>query len=987
MRLMKSTPAAAFFLAAGVYTASTAWAQDTNSSTTTTTNSSRWTLSTTDFQRDSWQTQPYVANGYIGQRIPAEGFGYREFTPVNQTARNETQGWPLFTPRQAAAIVAGFYDQQPETAGTNFAQTGGQQPLATLPTWSSLYLTINNETYSIMTPSEQISNWTQSMSVQDGVVETTLDWTPAGLSDPISLSYTIFAHRVVPNVGAVRLNVKGVPANASAAVTDVFDGAGAWRTEFTSSGPVPNTTNTLHSAVRPFGVPNVTAYEVSILNLGSAATLAIAAEGADCLSGGEGGMSVLSTNVSTASQCYRLTSAPATGEMTAIKYVGIASSDAYPGTELETALQAAQFANSTGFDEILRTHTEAWDAVWEDADIEIPGEEWEEWQTATRASMFHMLTNVRNGSEPTGLGDNSIAPAGLTSDSYAGQIFWMYPGLLALFPDYAESIVDFRYRQLGAAMENAAEYNLSGALYPWTGARYGNDTGVGPAYDYEYHLNSDIALAAWQYYAATANQSWLEEKGWPIIQGVADMIASFVVYNETTGRYDTYNMTSPDEYSNFKNNSAMTNGAFSVTLTQAMDLAPRVGAEAPSNWTIIEQNITILEANGILQEFEGINGTTLIKQADVVLLVYPFEYPERSDVGFLQDLDYYSAATSPNGPAMTYSVYSIIAAELSPIGCASWSYFVQGAQPYSRAPYYQFSEQTTDLYVENGGTNPAYTFLTGHGGFLQSLTHGFTGYRFRLDRLFFDPVLPPQFGNYTIKGLKYQGASFDVNVATNETTITRRNGGGNETVAIEISERNDRAGNYTLAAGESLTVPTRSTSGTLVANNLAQCAPTLFRNDTLFHIPSNSSQIVPGEYGLAALDGANATTWQPRTPEPASLVVDLGAEKAISGLHFNWGPEPPASWSVSISNSSGSFDPAAEASLLPTVLASGNITQSDLTILSAEEANIVRLHVGNLTDVSLNGTSYARYVELTIEGSWGTEGQGATVAEFAVIGA
>lgn len=50
---------------------------------------------------------------------------------------------------------------------------------------------------------------------------------------------------------------------------------------------------------------------------------------------------------------------------------------------------------------------------------------------------------IRNGSEPHGLGDNSIAPAGLTSDSYAGQVFWdadtwMFPSLLALWPDYAE---------------------------------------------------------------------------------------------------------------------------------------------------------------------------------------------------------------------------------------------------------------------------------------------------------------------------------------------------------------------------------------------------------------------------------------------------------------------------------------------------------------------------------------------------------------------
>lgn len=64
----------------------------------------------------------------------------------------------------------------------------------------------------------------------------------------------------------------------------------------------------------------------------------------------------------------------------------------------------------------------------------------------------------------------------------------------------------------------------------------------------EYHLNSDIALAAWQYYASTKNETWLEEKGYPLVRNVADMFASFVTYNQTSGMYSTLNETSPDEY-------------------------------------------------------------------------------------------------------------------------------------------------------------------------------------------------------------------------------------------------------------------------------------------------------------------------------------------------------------------------------------------------------------------------------------------------------
>jgi trehalose/maltose hydrolase-like predicted phosphorylase len=175
-----------------------------------------------------------------------EGFGYKELTPINQTAHNGTQGaifpsfvgflliesllipvlstgWPLFTPRAASAMVAGFYDQQPETEGTNFEQTNGEQPISLLPTWSSLYLTINNETYSTSTPTSQISNWTQSLSIQDGIVSTSLNFSPAGENSTVAVTYTIFTHRTEPNLGGVRLQVSGLSPADSVSVADVLD--------------------------------------------------------------------------------------------------------------------------------------------------------------------------------------------------------------------------------------------------------------------------------------------------------------------------------------------------------------------------------------------------------------------------------------------------------------------------------------------------------------------------------------------------------------------------------------------------------------------------------------------------------------------------------------------------------------------------------------------------------------------------------------------
>jgi trehalose/maltose hydrolase-like predicted phosphorylase len=62
-------------------------------------------------------------------------------------------------------------------------------------------------------------------------------------------------------------------------------------------------------------------------------------------------------------------------------------------------------------------------------------------------------------------------------------------------------------------------------------------------YNYEYHLENDISLAQYQYYAGTQNETWLREKGWPVISAIADFWVSQVVYNASTAMYDTFDET------------------------------------------------------------------------------------------------------------------------------------------------------------------------------------------------------------------------------------------------------------------------------------------------------------------------------------------------------------------------------------------------------------------------------------------------------------
>lgn len=138
----------------------------------------------------------------------------------------------------------------------------------------------------------------------------------------------------------------------------------------------------------------------------------------------------------------------------------------------------------------------------------------------------------------------------------------------------------------------------------------------------EYHLENDISLAQYQYYASSQNMTWLNTTGWPVISSLATFWTSQVMFNSTSQLYSTLNETDPDEYANFRNNAAYTNAGIQVILRNAVELGGVLGVEVPSNWTTIADKITVLHdpTSGIILEYDGFNGSTAVKQADVVVI-------------------------------------------------------------------------------------------------------------------------------------------------------------------------------------------------------------------------------------------------------------------------------------------------------------------------------------------------------------------------------
>jgi cellobiose phosphorylase len=128
-------------------------------------------------------------------------------------------------------------------------------------------------------------------------------------------------------------------------------------------------------------------------------------------------------------------------------------------------------------------------------------------------------------------------------------------------------------------------------------------------------------------------------------------------------------------------------------------------------------------------------------------------------------------------------------------GCAAYHYTLQSVQPFVQPPFEQFTE------ARNGqGT---FTFLTGEGGFLQTFLYGWSGFRWRADRIHVDPALLDQWAanGLTLQHLSYQGRTFTVSIGAKTTVVTLNSG---PTVTVESPSKTAQ-----LQPGGRLTMPTR----------------------------------------------------------------------------------------------------------------------------------------------------------------------------------
>ncbi|KAM0252552.1 hypothetical protein ACHAQJ_007684 [Trichoderma viride] len=978
-----------------------------------------WLLSTTQLKQGAFESRGSVANGYLGINVASAGPFFELDTAENGDVSN---GWPLFSRRQSFATIAGFWDSQPVMNGTNYpwiSQYGSDTAISGIPHWSALILDLGDNTYLDATVDNRtISNFRSTYDYQAGVLSWSYKWTPKGNKGSFDISYRIFANKLYVNQAVVDMEVTSSK-NVQASIVNVLDGIAAVRTDFVESG---QDGNAIFSAVRPNGVANVTAYVYADIT-------------------GSGGVNLASrkivhgepyvhTNASSIAQAVSVKfSAGLTVRVT--KFVGAASSDAFKNPK-QIAKNAAAAALKNGYTKSLNYHVTEWANVMPESSVDsfadpktgkLPADNYiidSAIMAVTNA--YYLLQNTvgKNGSkEANGAPVNvdSISVGGLTSDSYAGQVFWdadlwMQPGLVAAHPESAERITNYRLARYGQAKENVKTsfagsqnktfFSADAAVFPWTSGRYGNCTATGPCWDYEYHLNGDIGLSLVNQWVVSGDTKYFQENLFPIYDSIAQLYGNLLKPNKTS--WTLTNMTDPDEYANQVDAGGYTMPLIAETLQNANTFRKQFSIEQNKTWTEMASNVLFIRENGVTLEFTTMNGSAVVKQADVIMVTYPLTYTTNySTEDALNDLDYYANKQSPDGPAMTYAFFSIIASEISPSGCSAYTYAQYAYKPYVRAPFYQISEQLIDNAEINGGTHPAYPFLTGHGGANQVVLFGYLGLRLVPDDfIHIEPNLPPQIPYLRYRTFYWRGWPISAWSNYTHTTISRASGvaaldGADQRFAGKIitihSGPEESPTAYHLPVKGSVVVPNKQL-GTqqTYAGNLVQC-----------NAVSSINDYVPGQFPIAAVDGATSTKWQPASAaDVSSITVSLDEKDVgslVSGFHFDWAQAPPVNATVIFHNEVIS-DPATllkskQNSNYKVVTSLTNIKQSDPYNIKTTDLNVIAIPIGNTTNVTLSQpVAASRYASLLIIGNQGLDhvdaaaknGTGATVAEWAIFG-
>jgi kojibiose phosphorylase len=493
--------------------------------------------------------------------------------------------------------------------------------------------------------------------------------------------------------------------------------------------------------------------------------------------------------------------------------------DPLTASPIEAATESVQQARQLGYEHCLERHNAEWKRRWERCDVIIEGDD--EAQQALRYSILQLLMVA-----PVNGSGNSIPARALSGQVYKGAVFWdtemfMFPFFLHTLPEKAVELLRYRIRTLDGARRKARTEGpgYRGAFYAWESQDTGDDActyfNIGDPItgrelrthfrDKQVHISGDVAIAMWQYFKVTGDDSLLRQGGAEVILECARFYYSYAHFKKDRGRYEILDVIGPDEYHERVNNNAFTNVVVRETFVIANAVVAHLEQHHPAELKALLAKLDIagelpcfVEAasrlfipepnpkTGVIEQFQGYfklrdasveelraqmvhpneylgagQGlavpTKLIKQADVVMMLNLFSSRYSADVK-KANWRYYEPRTE-HGSSLSACAYAMVATEIGELD-AAYDYFLKTAKIDLEAKY--------KLYVGTtfiGGSHPA-----ANGGAWMTAVFGFGGVLTDEHAVRINPRLPRKWRSLAF-GLDYAGDRFRIRITPNTVTI------------------------------------------------------------------------------------------------------------------------------------------------------------------------------------------------------------------------
>jgi len=519
------------------------------------------------------------------------------------------------------------------------------------------------------------------------------------------------------------------------------------------------------------------------------------------------------------------------------KYFAVfTDNDRVDGALGEAAISAVRAAHTLGYDECLARHSAEWRRKWERCDVLIEGDD--EAQHALRYSVLQLLMVA-----PVAGSANSIPARALSGQVYKGAIFWdtemfMFPFFLHAYPEKAVELLRYRIRTLDGARRKAKTEGAGyrGAFYAWESQDTGDDAcsyfNVGDPFtgrelrthfrDKQVHISGDVAIAMWEYFKLTGDDSLLLEGGAEVILECARFYHSYLYYKKDKDRYEVLDVIGPDEYHERVNNNAFTNMVARETFLIAQAAVAHLRKKHPAALSALVKKLRLARElpafaeaarklyvpkparkTGLIEQFDGYFAlkdvpvaevkakmvhpheylgagqglavpTQVIKQADVVMMLNLFKSRFSADIK-RANWEYYEPRTE-HGSSLSACAYALVATEFGNLDFA-YKYFLKTAKIDLEAKYKVYAGT-----VFMGGSHPA-----ANGGAWMTAIFGFAGVQADARRLAINPRLYRTWRRLQFR-LSYRGGWFRVELTPDRANV--------------VAEKTNRRARSLLIAGQ-----------------------------------------------------------------------------------------------------------------------------------------------------------------------------------------